>query len=152
MTGVLLQCLYAEMGGPVLGTMAPVTCSAWELGKLCFWPYLPSALLIWRLGDGQDSGGGHCVLLVGMPLGMTLVCWALGISGTVEIAAAWAAVLALGMTLHALVLRRRLWGGELVWYTLAILLGIAYLLLTVMPPAWGPFVPPISVPTMAIPV
>ena len=152
LTGVLLQCLHQEMGGPVLGTMVPVTCSPWELGKLCFWPYLAAALLIWRLGDGQDSRGGHCALLVLMPLGMMLACWALGINEPMEIAAAWAVVLALGVTLYALALRRKLWGGELVWYTLAILLGIAYLLLTVLPPAWGPFVPPISVPTMAIPV
>ena len=71
-TGVLLQCLYEEMGGPVLSTLVPVNGSAWEQGKLCFWPYLAGALLIWRLGDGQDSRGGHCVLLLVMPLMMSV--------------------------------------------------------------------------------
>ena len=67
-------------------------------------------------------------------------------------AALWLVVLALGVALYALVLRRWLWGGELLWYTLAILLGIAYLLLTAMPPEGGIFVDLTGVPTMAIPV
>ena len=151
-TGVLLQCLYEEMGGPVLSTLVPVNASAWEQGKLCFWPYLAGALLLWRLDDGQDSRGGHCVLLLFMPLAMTLVCYALRLSARWEVAVAWCAVLLLGLLLYAFVLRRNLWGGELLWYTLAILLGIAYLLLTVMPPQGALFTPPLCVPTVAIPV
>lgn len=46
------------------------------------------------------------------------------------------------------VLVRRLRGGELLWYVLAILLGIAYLLLTVRAPSAGPFADP-SAPAMA---
>ena len=61
-------------------------------------------------------------------------------------------LLLLGLLLYAFVLRRNLWGGELLWYTLAILLGIAYLLLTVMPPQGALFTPPLCVPTVAIPV
>ncbi|MBE6970873.1 MAG: hypothetical protein E7446_01980 [Ruminococcaceae bacterium] len=151
-TGVLLQCLYEEMGGPVLSTLVPVNGSAWEQGKLCFWPYLAGALLIWRLGDGQDSRGGHCVLLLVMPLMMTLVCQMLHLTERWEIAAAWCAVLMAGMMLYAFVLRHHLWGGELLWYTLAILLGIAYLLLTVLPPQGALFTEPLHVPTLAIPV
>ena len=151
-TGIVLQCLYGRWGGPVLATLVPVNLSAWELGKLCFWPHLMGALVLWRMGDGQDSRGGHCALLLVMPAVMTLVCYALQLSARWEIAAAWCAVLVLGLVLHGVVLRRHLWGGELLWYTLAILLGIAYLLLTVLPPQAGLFTPPISVPTMAIPV
>ena len=152
MTGVLLQCLYEELGGPVMSILAPDSGSPWEQGKLCFWPYLAGALLIWRLGDAQDSRGGHCALLLLMPLAMTLACWLLGLDTRSAVTAAWLVVLAGGLALYALVLRRRLWGGELLWYTLAILLAIAYLLLTALPPAVGPFVDPGGVPTMAIPV
>ena len=151
-TGIVLQCLYGQWGGPVLATLVPVNASAWEQGKLCFWPYLMGALVLWRLGDGQDSRGGHCALLLVMPAVMTLVCYVLRLSARWEIAAAWCAVLVLGLALYALALRRHLWGGELLWYTLAILLGISYLLLTVLPPQAGLFTPPVSVPTMAIPV
>ena len=151
-TGVLLQCLYGEMGGPVLATLVPVNGGAWEQGKLCFWPYLAGALLIWRLGEGKDSRGGHCALLMAMPLAMTALCWALNVTQLRTILALWLPVTAAGIALYGLLLRRHLWGGEVLWYTLAILLGIAYLLLTAMPPQWGIFLEPSALPTMAIPV
>lgn len=148
MTGVLLACLQEEVGGVVLRVLSPVNESPWELGKLCFWPYLVGALLIWRLGDGEDSRGGHCALLVAMPLMMTALAYLL--PGAAEVLRY--TVPAAGVALYALVLRRRLWGGELLWYTLAILLGIAYLLLTAAPPRGGIFAAPAALPTMAIPV
>ena len=152
LTGVLLACLQQEIGGVVLRVLAPMNESPWELGKLCFWPYLAGALLIWRLGDGEDSRGGHCALMVLMPLVMTALCALLAPRAPGMMAALWLVVLALGVALYALVLRRWLWGGELLWYTLAILLGIAYLLLTAMPPEGGIFADLTGVPTMAIPV
>ena len=150
--GIVLQCLYGQWGGPVLATLVPVNASAWEQGKLCFWPYLAGALLIWRLGDGTDSRGGHCALMLLMPFLLTLSCAALGERAQQLLPVLWPAVTALGITLYAWVLRRRLWGGELLWYTLAILLGIAYLLLTAMPPQTGIFTDPMGLPTVAIPV
>ena len=148
LTGVLLACLQEEMGGVVLRVLSPMNESPWELGKLCFWPYLAGALLIWRLGDGEDSRGGHCALLVWMPLAMTALAYLL--PGAAEVLRY--VVPGLGIVLYALVLRRKLWGGELLWYTLAILLGIAYLLLTAAPPQGGLFAEPMALPTMAIPV
>ena len=148
LTGVLLACLQQEIGGVVLRVLAPMNESPWELGKLCFWPYLAGALLIWRLGDGEDSRGGHCALLVVMPLAMTVLAYVLpGATGVLRYG-----VPGLGIALYALVLRRRLWGGELLWYTLAILMGIAYLLLTAAAPQGGIFDEPMALPTMAIPV
>ena len=41
---------------------------------------LMGALVLWRMGDGQDSRGGHCALLLVMPAVMTLVCYALQLS------------------------------------------------------------------------
>ena len=148
LTGVLLQCLYEEMGGVVTQVLSPMNASPWEMGKLCFWPYLAGALLIWRLGDGEDSRGGHCALLVGMPLAMTALSYFLPQAAVIL----RLAVPAAGIALYALVLRRKLWGGELLWYTLAILMGIAYLLLTAAAPQTGIFAEPMVLPTMAIPV
>ena len=148
LTGVLLECLYAQVGGVVMRVLAPMNGSAWEMGKLCFWPCLVGALIIWRLGEGTDSRGGHCALLVGMPLAATALAYFLpGAAPVLRYA-----VPAGGIGLYAWVLRRRLWGGELFWYTLAILLGIAYLMLTALPPSGGIFDELLTVPTMAIPV
>lgn len=152
-TGVMLQVLWRSFGGPILSVLAPVNDSPWELGKLCFWPYLPGALLLWRLGDSSDSRGGHCALLLLMPLAMVLCCALLGVDSRQESVLVWLAVLTAGLVLYALVLRRWLWGGELLWYTLAILLGIAYLLLTALPPTGGIFTDPADVSAMlTIPV
>ena len=148
LTGVLLQFLYEEMGGVVTQVLSPMNASPWEMGKLCFWPYLVGALIIWRLGEGTDSRGGHCALLVGMPLAATALAYFLpGAAPMLRYA-----VPAGGIGLYAWVLRRRLWGGELFWYTLAILLGIAYLLLTAAAPEGALFTDPLALPTAAIPV
>ena len=114
------------------------------MGKLLYWPYLPAALVIWRMTPERQGRGGHCLLLAAMPLCMTGLCWLLPGRGL----RLWSLILAGGLTLHGQVLVRRLRGGELLWYVLAILLGIAYLLLTVRAPSAGPFADP-SAPVMA---
>ena len=59
------------------------------------------------------------------------------------------AAVAGGMALYHFLLRRCLWGGELLWYLLAILLGVAYLLLTAMPLTGGIFLDPRDAAAMA---
>ena len=152
LTAVLLRWVYARTGSVVFSVLTPIHAGAWEQGKLCFWPYLAGALFIWRLGDGKDSRGGHCALLVAMPLVMTALCAALGVTEMRVASALWLLVTAVGVALYGLLLRRHLWGGEVLWYTLAILLGIAYLLVTAMPPQGEIFMEPSALPTMAIPV
>ena len=53
------------------------------------------------------------------------------------------------MALYHFLLRRRLPGGELLWYLLAILLGVAYLLLTALPLTGGIFLDPRDAAAMA---
>ena len=99
---------------------------------------LPDAI---RAVNADPSIHG-CLLL--RPLCMTGLCWLLPGRGL----RLWSLILAGGLTLHGQVLVRRLRGGDLLWYVLAILLGIAYLLLTVRAPSAGPFADP-SAPAMA---
>ena len=141
---VLLQALYAAHPDALTGTLAPINESPWEMSKALYWPYLCGALLIWALGKDDDCRGGHCVLLVMMPLLCVSVSsvWKEGNPWLI-----WCVVLAVGVALYALLFHRRVWGGELLWVTLAILLGIAYLLFTVMPPAWRIFLDPHDVLT-----
>ena len=136
---VLLQALYAAHPDPLTGTLAPINESPWELSKGLFWPYLCGALLIWALGKDTDQRGGHCAILLIMPL-LCVAVFSLWKEANPWLV--WAVVLAIGIMLYALVFRKRLWGGELLWVTLAILLGIAYLLFTVLPPMWSIFLDP----------
>ena len=53
------------------------------------------------------------------------------------------------MALYHFLLLRRLPGGELLWYLLAILLGVAYLLLTALPLTGGIFLDPRDAAAMA---
>lgn len=141
----LLWAVNEKFPSPITMILFPVNGSPWEVGKLLFWPYLPGAVLLWRL-SGAENRGSQCVLLLLMPLTVTALRCILG--DRVPVWVLFAAVLLGGLVLYHLFLRRRLWGGELVWYVLAILLGIAYLLFTALPP-WGKlFLPPEDVMTM----
>ena len=119
-TAAALWLLHRTFPCPLTALLAPANGSPWEMGKLLFWPYLPAALVIWRLSPERGSRGGHCLLLAVMPLCMAGLCWLLP-------------------------------GGELVWYVLAILVGIAYLLLTVGAPDIGPFADPAAAAMGTIP-
>ena len=142
-----LWLLHRTFPCPLTALLAPANGSPWEMGKLLFWPYLPAALGIWRLGPEGGCRGGHCLLLAAMPLCMAGLCWLL----PGRWLRLWSLVLAGGLTLHGTVLSRRVPGGELVWYVLAILVGIAYLLLTVGAPDIGPFADPAAAAMGTIP-
>lgn len=144
--GLLLLWLGSRCGeNPLVMVLAPRNDSAWELSKLVFWPYLGGALVIWRGSAAGASRGGHCMLLLLMPLAAVLAGWLWPALGRWL----WVAVLAGGIALYDAVLRKKMWGGELLWYTLAILLGIAYILFSVLPPMGGPFTDPADVAAMA---
>ena len=70
--GIALQCMSWELPSPLTEVLVPASSSPWEQGKLCYWPYMAGALLLWRMGDKGDSRGGHCALLLLMPLLMVL--------------------------------------------------------------------------------
>ena len=146
--GVLLRCLYAASPNPVMATLAPMNNSPWELGKMVFWPYLAGALATHRLTHREDSQAGQCLTLIGMTLVMILGCWA-GRRFFESCLAIWLIVLAAGIVLYATVLRKKKLGGELLWYALAILLGIAFILFSAMPPAGSLFTDPANVAAMA---
>lgn len=144
--GLILLWLRSRFAtNPLVMVLSPMNGSAWEMSKLAFWPYLGGALVIWRGTAAGSSRGGHCMLLILMPLVMVLLGWLCRINGNYL----WAAVLCAGIGLYALLLRKKVWGGELLWYTLAILLGIAYILFSVLPPFGGPFTDPADVAVMA---
>lgn len=93
--------------------------------------------------SAQRSGCGG--LAAALPLVMTGACWALGAAGE-SILWIWLAVLTLGLP-AGLLSRGR--GSALLPLTLAVLLGAAYLLFTVLPPLGGPFTDPADVSALA---
>lgn len=138
--GIGLRCLYAAAPHPVLATLAPVNNSPWELGKMVFWPYLAGVLTTRRLRGRQESHAGQCLTLTGMSLAMMLSC-CLVRSFCDSCLAVWLTVLAAGLALYAAVLRKKTPGSEWLWYALAILLGIAFVLFSAMPPSGALFTP-----------
>lgn len=144
---VLLRGLAVTLPGPATYVLSPLNESAWELSKLVFWPYLCAALLLWRLEPAQGvRRGAHCAALVSATALMAALCRLTG-----DIAPVWllfCIAVGGGMALYHTVLRRRARGGAL-WYLAAILLGVAYLLLTARPLTWGIFLDPRDAAAMA---
>lgn len=141
-----LWLLHRTFPCPLTALLAPANGSPWEMGKLLFWPYLPAALVIWRLGPEGGCRGGHCLLLAVMPLCMRGCA---GCCRAVAAAVEPGAGRGTDPPRHGAV--PAVPGGELVWYVLAILVGIAYLLLTVGAPDIGPFADPAAAAMGAIP-
>ena len=142
---VLLQALYLKHPDPLTGTLAPTNQSPWELSKALFWPYLCGILLFGENDDGARRNAQYLMLLI-LPL---LCVTVFSVFSGANHWMVWCIVLAAGMTMELLMVSKRIWGGELLWVTLAILLGIAYLLFTVLPPMGGIFLDPRDVTTFA---
>lgn len=128
--GILLRCLNERMPSPVFAVLTPVNSSPWEMGKLIFWPYIAAALATHRMTNGETARAGHYLTLVLTTLAMIALCWVFRFYSL----PVYLIVLAAGLLLHALLWRYKCPGGELLWAVLAILLGIAFLLFTAMPP------------------
>lgn len=107
-TALALWLLHRTFPCPLTALLAPANGSPWEMGKLLFWPYLPAALVIWRLGPERGCRGGHCLLLAVVPLCMAGLCWLL----PGRWLRLWSLVLAGGLTLHGTVLSRRVPAGS----------------------------------------
>ena len=138
----------AALPCPATEVLSPINESPWELGKLVFWPYLTAALLLWRLEPLESaSRGGHCAALLAATALMVLLCRFLW--GVLPLWLLFCGAAAGAMALYHFLLRRRLPGGELLWYLLAILLGVAYLLLTALPLTGGIFLDPRDAAAMA---
>ena len=104
-------------------------------------------LLLWRQERAQTAPpGGYCAAVLSAAMLMLLLCRFLQaflpLYGLFLIAVSGA------MALHCFVLRRRLPGSGLLWYLLAVIWGVSYLLLTALPPGFGIFLSPGNIPAM----
>lgn len=137
-TAALLWAAYRAMPCPVTAVLTPVYDIPWEWGKTLFWPALSGVVVLRHYAPVGEEKGGECMLLVLLPM-LTMLGRLL--LPRVSPMFLCAAVLAVGLVLYGTVLRRKIWGGALLWYALAALLGVAYLLLTALPPRGALFFP-----------
>ena len=137
-TAVLLWAAYRSLPCPVTAVLTPMNDSLWEWGKFLFWPALSGAVILRHYAPAGEEKGGECILLLLMP---ALVMAGRALLPRVSPVVLCAVVLAVGLVLYGTVLRRKIWGGALLWYALAALLGVAYLLLTALPPRGALFFP-----------
>lgn len=144
---LLLRWLYVVWPNTLTAVLTPVSASPWEWGKALYWPVLAALLLLrWMAADETEHPAGRAWwLAAALPLVMTGACWALGAAGE-SILWIWLAVLTLGLPAGFLSRGR---GSALLPLTLAVLLGAAYLLFTVLPPLGGPFTDPADVSALA---
>ena len=137
----LLYGLSVRFPNPLTQVLFPVNGSPWELGKLALWPGSCAALVLHRLDGGSRSGLCAAVLL---SVGAAMALGAAGLSSVLLCPLA----AAVGLIAYALALRR-LRGGELLWYTALILLSIACILFTILPPSGALFTDPADVSVVA---
>lgn len=144
---VLLRRLYVTWPCPATAVLSPINESPWELSKLVYWPSLCGSLLLWRQERAQTAPpGGYCAAVLSAAMLMLLLCRFL--QAVLPLYVLFLIAVAGAMALHYFVLRRRLPGSGLLWYLLAVILGVTYLLLTALPPGFGIFLPPGNIPAM----
>ena len=108
---ILLWALQEKFPGPLTNTLSPIWNSPWEMGKAAFFPLLAAAPTLWVLQKGGSRGGLCLMALSGAALALYAALW------------------------------RRVSGDALPWYLLTAALSVAYILLTILPPAGGIFTP-----------
>ena len=138
----LLYGLSARFPNPLTRALSPMNGSPWELGKLALWPGLCAALALRRL-DAGSTRSGLCAAVL-LSVGAAMALGAAGLSPVLVCLLAAAA----GLAAYALALHR-LRGGELLCYTALILLAIAYILFTILPPSGALFTDPGGVSALA---
>ena len=139
---VLLCCLYLKAPDPLTRTLAPRNGSPWELGKLAFWSMLPAALALHHLEPGSSRSGLCAAVLLAAVL--TAALTPLGLPAALLYLLSFAAALAAyPLLLH------RIQGDELLWYTALLLLAIACILFSILPPTGVLFTDPADVSAIA---
>lgn len=150
--GLALIALHGQNG--FLAIFAPRYASPWELGKLAYWPLLLAMLLTGRSQSTRWDAAAELPGLVLAPLLLFGLFWVLtplapGAGGSVLL---WILVLAAAQFAATLRCGKESTAVS-IWLVLTVALGAAYILLTFLPPLWGPFLEPGDVAAMAtIPV
>ena len=139
---VLLYCLYLKAPDPLTRALAPRNGSPWELGKLAFWSMLPAALALHRLERGSSRSGLCAAVLLAFVLAAALT--PLGLPPAILYLLTFAAA-----TAAYTLLLHRIQGGELLWYAALLLLAIACILFSILPPAGALFTDPADVSAIA---
>lgn len=110
--------------GPATAVLTPQNQGPWEMGKAVFFPFLAGGVVLWRGFPSARCGTFPVALLSATAAYVALSALLHGAMPAVL----WCVALAVGLAIHGAV-RCRLRCG-FVWYGAAILLGLAFLLVT----------------------
>lgn len=136
--GLGLAVLHNTVCGGWFALFIPQSTSAWELGKLAFWP-----LLLLCAITPTIASAARCVVAT---VGLVSACWLCQLAGAPGGAyvVAWMAVLAVVLLTVAPQ------NGGHWWFVAVLVLGVSFGALTYYPALWGPFLDPTDVAAMAV--
>ena len=146
--GLILLLFHGWANNALPGIVLPKSGAPWELSKLAYWPMLAAILLTRRLTGGVRQTAAELLpaAVVTAPA-LFLACW--GLSGLQPgwgaYLLAWVALTAAGTALS--VREKPMMGG--IWVLLGLALALAYVLFSLLPPVWQPFLDPHSAAAMA---
>lgn len=148
--GLMLLLAHSVTKDPITAVFIPQFFSPWEMSKLAFWPLLFGIAI-----SGPLSGGAMKAVrtlaawLVIAPLAVMLIFWGLNVlhPAPAVYLVAWVVAVALVLALAQTdVLGNK--GGN-IWLILAIVMAFLYVVLTFLPPSFGPFLDPSDAAAMA---
>ena len=148
--GMFLLLLRAVASNPVCAIFAPRCASAWELSKMVYWPMLIAlAMTRGTEGDAQKKAVSWLPWMVITPAVTVAAFWGLSMlqPGPGIYLLVWIIVCAIALALMQRGVLSSL--DRSIWLVLTVALGIAYIILTFLPPMCGPFIDPTDVAAMA---
>lgn len=148
--GIFLLLLHAVAHNPICAVFTPRCASPWELSKLVYWPMLVAFAIPTNDGGGKKKESASWLpwQVIG-PGAAVAIFWVFSAfrPGAGVYLLTWIIVSAVALTLA-------LYGvlastDRSVWMVLIVALGIAYIILTFLPPMVGPFLDPTDVAALA---
>ena len=135
LVGACLHFLYDLLPNPVTALFSPVIESIWEHLKLIYWPYLTAmALVTGKAGRGQRGGWLFSLLVISVAMLIAGYVYhiSLGGSSTVFDVGLYVVLMAIGFYLPNRL--KETTGRSAPVFFLVVLLGVAIVLFTFLPP------------------
>ena len=135
LAGACLHFLYDLLPNPVTALFSPVTESIWEHLKLFYWPYLAAmALVTGNAGRGQRGSWLFSLLVISVTMLIAAYVYHISLSGssTVFDIGLYVVLMAVGFFLPTRL--KETTGRSAPVFFLVVLLGVAIVLFTFLPP------------------
>lgn len=135
LAGTCLHFLYDLLPNPVTALFSPVNESIWEHLKLVYWPYLAAMLIVTgKVGRSERGGWFFSLLVISVALLIAGYVYHISLGGTSMAfdIGLYVVLMALGFYLPGQL--KRVCGHSAPVFFLVVLLGVALILFTFLPP------------------